>query len=287
MTDDRLAASPGEARRSGGRRTRLRRRARCAARVHGACAAEETDVCTLTRALTQARTPALFSSCHRPLSLCHARARARLCRQVYLRYYQPRRDGQAGDTSPGFAFALLFPAPLQRPLAVIGASCYGVVSSCGCFPPADWVRHTAAVLCRAVPPSRTAVPHRRPAPPSRTATLHTMTLVVPSHVLASRRRIRWCQPSRRHVSIASAAARPVFRPWQESHSGTAPVLPPELPELPSELIPAPPPPAVTTSDPLVAERRRDRARLLIEARLAEKTAAAPAADAAPAPAAGA
>ena len=65
---------------------------------------------------------------------------------VYLRYYQPRQDGQAGDTSADFTFARLFPSPLQQPLAVVGASCFGIVSSCGCFPPAGWESHTGTAL---------------------------------------------------------------------------------------------------------------------------------------------
>jgi len=122
---------------------------------------------------------------------------------AYLRYYQPRQDGHAGDRSSAFAFALLFPSPLQRPLAVLGATCFAIVSSCGCFPPAGW------------------------------------------------------EP-------------------QAGNGSSAPVLQPELPET-LDLLPPPPPPAVTTSDPEVAERRRQRARALVEARLAASSAARPAA----------
>ena len=111
---------------------------------------------------------------------------------VYLRYYQPRQDGQTGDTSSDFTFARLFPSPLQRPLGIMGSSCFGAISSFGCFPPSGW----------------------------------------------------------------------------QSHTGTAPVQPPELPDL--TLVPAHAPAVVTTSDPEVAERRRERARLLIEARIGEK-----------------
>ena len=59
---------------------------------------------------------------------------------VYLRFYQPRPGGAAGDSSSSFAFAALFPGPVQPPLRILGRVCFGVASSvsCGCFPPLGW-----------------------------------------------------------------------------------------------------------------------------------------------------
>lgn len=119
---------------------------------------------------------------------------------AYLRYYQPREAGVAGDPSSGFAFACLFPQPLQPPLHAVGEATFVLVSMCGCFPPDGW------------------------------------------------------------ASIPADGSTP-----------TQPVLPPpSLPDL-LQASPMPTAAAVTTSDPEVAERRRERARALIEARLAQKT----------------
>lgn len=116
---------------------------------------------------------------------------------AYLRFYQPRDSGVAGDASAGFAFACLFPAPVQPPLRVLGRVCFGIASSCGCFPPLGW---NTPLDVQSWPPQ--------------------------------------------------GAVRPS--------------------ELPAE--PAPPPPTVTTDDPEVAERRRARARALLEERLQKATA---------------
>ena len=119
---------------------------------------------------------------------------------AYLRYYQPREAGMFGDPSEGFAFARLFPAPVQPPLRAIGEATFVLVSMCGCFPPAGW---------------------------------------------------------------ASLRA--------EGNLAHVPVAPPSLTDLLQS--PLPTPAAVTTTDPEIAERRRERARALIEARLAQKVAA--------------
>uniref|UniRef100_A0A7S3F9I1 Uncharacterized protein n=1 Tax=Haptolina ericina TaxID=156174 RepID=A0A7S3F9I1_9EUKA len=118
---------------------------------------------------------------------------------MYLRYYQPRADGYMGDPSPTFQFSMLFPSPLHKPLNAVGNMCFGIVSSCGCFPPAGWSERTA-------------------------------------------------------VDTSLAAS--------ELHTGAAPL----------ESVPPPTPAAVTTDDPAVAERRRTRARALIDARLAANSA---------------
>ena len=119
---------------------------------------------------------------------------------VYLRYYQPREGGAAGDPSSEFAFARLFPPPVQPPLRAVGEATFVLVSMCGCFPPEGWAAFAAD-------------------------------------------------------SDGRAAAQPVLPP-------------PSLPDLLQS--PMPTPASVTTTDPEVAERRRDRARALIEARLARK-----------------
>jgi hypothetical protein len=117
---------------------------------------------------------------------------------VYLRYYQPRAAGMAGDPSNEFAFASLFPPPLEPPLRAVGEASFVLVSMCGCFPPQGWA-----------------------------------------------------------ALAAGAPQQPVLPP-------------PSLPDLLRQ--PSMPAPAsVTTSDPEVAERRRERARALIEARLAQKS----------------
>ena len=116
---------------------------------------------------------------------------------TYLRFYQPRHSGVTGDASAGFAFASLFPVPAQPPLRVLGNVCFGIASSCGCFPPLGW---DTPLVVQSWPPQ--------------------------------------------------GAVRPS--------------------ELPVE--PAPPPPTVTTDDPEVAERRRARARALLEERLQKATA---------------
>ena len=117
---------------------------------------------------------------------------------VYLRYYQPREAGLAGDPSAEFAFARLFPLPLQPPLRAVGEASFTIVSMCGCFPPDGWAAGQT--------------PHQPVLPPPS----------LPDLLQAS--------PSAPHT-----------------------------------------PAAVTTTDPVVAERRRERARALIEARLAQKS----------------
>lgn len=57
---------------------------------------------------------------------------------VYLRYYQPREAGAAGDPSPEFSFAALFPSPLRPPLHALGGASFAIASMGGCFPPAGW-----------------------------------------------------------------------------------------------------------------------------------------------------
>ena len=130
---------------------------------------------------------------------------------AYLRFYQPRAGGAAGDASPGFSFAALFPGPVQPPLRVLGTVCFGVVSSCGCFPPLGWDTPVSA------------------------------------HVVSWPPVAAGAMPVEDFVNVLSADAAPL--------------------------------PTVTTDDPEVAERRRARARALLEERLqkASNTATAPAA----------
>lgn len=140
----------------------------------------------------------------------------------YLRYYQVRENGTAGDASAAFKFALLFPPPLHPLLRVLGHATFGVVSSCGCFPPPGWAE----------------------AAPGQSQPLQTS---------------------------------PALTSFETSEAGEA---------LLGETLQAAPEAAVTTKDPKIAERRRERARALIEARLAAKAGAVPpaaAVDAAPEP----
>jgi hypothetical protein len=133
---------------------------------------------------------------------------------TYLRYYQPRPGDSllrpaapTGDNSDHFAFAALWPAPLQPPLRLIGAALFGVLSSCCCglFPPS-----TAG--CNLDEPTTAG--------------------------------------GNRHGTPLTGA-------WF-------------VPEKGNDLEAPPPPPSVTTGDPLVAERRRQRARELLEQRVAAK-----------------
>jgi len=129
---------------------------------------------------------------------------------TYLRYYQPRQGDSllrpalaTGDSSETFAFAQLWPPPLQPPLRLVGAALFGALSSCSCglFPP------FAGVLAESADASDGA-----------------------------------------YLGHGATFARMLAGDVEA------------------------PPPSVTTADPLVAERRRQRARELLEQRMAAKVA---------------
>mmetsp|Transcript_79 Transcript_79/g.271 ORF Transcript_79/g.271 Transcript_79/m.271 type:complete len:358 (+) Transcript_79:76-1149(+) len=151
---------------------------------------------------------------------------------TYLRYYQPRPGDSllrpaapTGDSSDSFAFAALWPAPLQPPLQLAGAALFGVLSSC---------------CCGLFPPSTAGCGLDEPI---------------------------WGGGGGASAH-GSAFAAAWFAPGTSDLEA--------------------PPPSVTTGDPLVAERRRQRARELLEQRMAAKVAsAAPAPLTSPRAAAGA
>ena len=127
---------------------------------------------------------------------------------TYLRYFQPKGDsGACGDAASDFAFAELFPKPLQPPLRVLSHACFILVSSTGVIPPLGWGAEGGAAALDIESGRAGAL------------------LSTPDVGLSSLELLRTPLP-------ASAS--------------------------------------VTTTDPAVAERRRERARALIEARLAGK-----------------
>jgi hypothetical protein len=157
----------------------------------------------------------------------------------YLRYYQAAGlvpGAPAGDASSDFDFAMLFPPPVRPPFRLLSNATFAFMSSCGCFPPAGWGESRDPLGMGQGVGGACCFAGGRGS--SGCSSLYTATTA-----------------PQMGASAAGAAG------------GRASGI---------ELLatPLPPTPSVTTADPEVAERRRERARALIEARLAAKATSA-------------